>query len=149
MVGSLWWILSYSTPVVVWSSLTGRVNDARDPELDYRVTNTGAVAALDVSLAPIRYPVEGEPRQEPYRNVASVIGPGETYPSEGTQEASMVIAASGDNKVNWIHAVGNDSYGLVAMYRDFGGRRWRSEMGLGANAPVRLELIEARQRRRQ
>lgn len=132
-----------STPVVAWSSLRGKVNDAGNPELDYRVTNTGLVAALDVSLAPIRYPVDGEPRQEPYRTVASVIGPGKTYPPEEIQEGSMVIPASGDNKVNWIHAMGSDSYGLVAMYRDFGGRRWRSEMGLAVNAPVRLELIEA------
>lgn len=76
-----------STPVVVWSSLTGKVNDAGNPELDYRVTNTGPVAALDVSLAPIRYPVDGQPRQEPYRSVASVIGPGESYPPRGFRKA--------------------------------------------------------------
>ena len=131
-----------STPVVVWASLSGKVNDAGNPELDYRVTNTGPVAALEVALAPIRYAVNGEPRQEPFRNVTSVLGPGQSYPTEGAQEGSMVIPASGDNKANWIHAVGNDSYGLVALYRDFAGRRWRSEMGLAVGAPVSLELVD-------
>jgi hypothetical protein len=54
----------------------------------------------------------------------------------------MVIPATDDNKANWIHAVGNDSYGLVAQYRDSAGRTWRSEMGLAADPPLRLDLIE-------
>ncbi len=131
-----------STPVVVWSSLAGKVNDDDNPELDYRITNTGPVAAMEVSVAPIRYPVDGVPRQEPFQNVTSVIGPRQSYPPEGTQEAAMVIPASGENKANWIHAVGNDSYGLVALYRDFAGRTWRSEMGLATDSPVRLELVQ-------
>jgi len=55
----------------------------------------------------------------------------------------MVVPASNDNKTNWIHAVGNDSFGLVVQYRDFAGRVWRSEMREGREAPVRLSQIDA------
>ena len=131
-----------STPVLVWSSLSGKVNDAGNPELDYRLKNTGPVVALEVAVAPIRYPIDGEPRQEGFRRITSAIGPGESFPAHGFQEASMVIPASNANLANWIHAVGNDSFGFVTQYRDFAGRTWRSEMGRSAEAPLRLERID-------
>jgi len=69
-----------STPVVVWTSLSGKVNDAGNPELNFRLTNAGPVAALEIEVAPVRYPVDDEPRQEGFRRIASVVGAGETYP---------------------------------------------------------------------
>lgn len=117
-----------TTPVVVWSALSGKVNPANNPELDYRLHNVSGVAAFDISVAPVRYPVDSAPAPRPFHHAIGSIPPGGQFPSAEHQEKSVVIPGEGEDHDQWKIAVGNGSYGLIIRYKDVAGRAWRVEM---------------------
>lgn len=117
-----------STPVVLWDSLVLRENPGGFPEIEYRLHNAGPVAAIDVYVAAIRYPVDHEPIQTPFRESTELIAPNHMFPLPEAQESSFVIPSDGNEREQWLIAGGNNSYGLVVMYRDPAGRIWRSEL---------------------
>lgn len=117
-----------STPVVVWRTLDGKVNPADLPEFDYSLHNVSQTAALKISVALVRYPVDGPPIETPFRYTAGALYPGATFPVAGAQDLQRTVPAEGDDLAQWIHAVGNDSYGVIVTYGDIAGRWWRTEM---------------------
>ena len=115
-----------TAPYVVPTFLRLFLNDGGHFEIEVRLRNDVAGAALNVSAAVALFMGSFDDRiQAPFRHLVGSISPGGSFPPEGSQEKSWVIPTGTREEDSWRAAIGNESYGLVVICADAAGGWWQ------------------------
>lgn len=94
-------------------------NDGGHLEIEVRLRNEGAGAALNVSAAVAYFRGGFEDREQtPFRRLVGSISPGVYYPNEDAQEKSWVLPSAQRDLGSWLRAAGDENYGLVVVCAD-------------------------------